>query len=70
MTMAAKTGIHDMVSPPADIRYVRKPELTISQDDRVDQIAALHAAMGLEIEMAGAIQKIETLLEDHQTTTT
>jgi hypothetical protein len=45
----------------------RKLPLTVLQDDRIDDLATLHAAPGHEIEMTGVIHEIETLLDDHET---
>src|SRR5262245_14897008 len=43
---------------------------TIMEDDRIHQIAALHATPGPEVETSGIVQKIETLFGDHQTSAT
>jgi hypothetical protein len=43
-----------------------QPQAAILQDDRIDELAALHAASGHEIEVAIVGQEVETLFGHHQ----
>jgi len=40
--------------------------MTILQDDRINELPALHAASGSGIKVTTAIHEIEALLDDHQ----
>jgi hypothetical protein len=42
---------------------------TISQNDRIDHVTALHASEDLPIELPRLLQRVKALLDDHETPT-